>query len=578
MTLEQAYEKRRLECLALQREVNKLTKTVDELRKGTYVDAEKAAHIRTINRLTQENKHLKNECERYRDLWKQQVIVRENIHATAAEATADLEDMKKELQDYKDKCQELQQRINTILKNTTPERTELLAQIDALKDALLKERAKADTDSTNSSLPTSKTPIGKKKHVPNSRVKSEKKRGGQVGHAKHALTPLSDEEITDTEEHTIEQCPDCGSESLTFLEKRDKDVLDYEVRVIKKRHVFYVYQCDDCGHVVHSPIPLNIKEPVQYGSNIQALALALTNVGFVSVNRTSRLIESMIKNSIHPSEGFICKLQKRASAHLRGFVEDARLACINSKHLYWDDTVIFINTTRACMRFYGNENVALFKAHAKKDRAGIDEDAILGALSIDTIVMHDHVVMNYNDDFYFRNVECNQHLERDLQGLADISFLEWPKELKRLIAKTIHDRKQLIRQEITEFSKEYISQFHRELDKILSDADIHHAETVGHYYENEDRKMISRLRKFRDNYFAWLSDFSIPVTNNLSERQLRPAKLKQKVSGQYLSVNAASYFADIRTYIQTCRLHDISEFDALSRLTRGSPYTLQEIM
>ena len=285
----------------------------------------------------------------------------------------------------------------------------------------------------------------------------------------------------------------------------------------------------------------------------------------------------MMKNSIHPSEGLICKLQKRASAHLRGFVEDVRLACINSKHLYWDDTVIFINTTRACMRFYGNENVALFKAHAKKDRAGIDEDAILGALSIDTIVMHDHVVMNYNDDFYFRNVECNQHLERDLQGLADITFLEWPKELKELIAKAIHDRKQHIRQGISEFSKEYISQFHRELDKILSDADIHHAETVGHFYEGEDRKMISRLKKYRDNYFAWLSDFSIPVTNNLSERQLRPAKLKQKVSGQYLSVSAASYFADIRTYIQTCRLHNISEFDALSRLTRGSPYTLQEI-
>ena len=113
MTLEQAYEKRRLECLALQREVNKLTKTVDELREGTYVDAEKAAHIRTINRLSQENQHLKNECERFRSLWKQQVIVREYSSASAADAIADLEDTKKELQEYKDKCHELQQRIDT---------------------------------------------------------------------------------------------------------------------------------------------------------------------------------------------------------------------------------------------------------------------------------------------------------------------------------------------------------------------------------------------------------------------------------------------------------------------------------
>ena len=42
MDLKQAYEKRRQECLALQREVNKLNKTIDKLREGTYVDDEKA--------------------------------------------------------------------------------------------------------------------------------------------------------------------------------------------------------------------------------------------------------------------------------------------------------------------------------------------------------------------------------------------------------------------------------------------------------------------------------------------------------------------------------------------------------
>ena len=37
-----------------------------------------------------------------------------------------------------------------------------------------------DNDSTNSGLPTSKTPLNKKKHIPNSREKTDNKKGGQL--------------------------------------------------------------------------------------------------------------------------------------------------------------------------------------------------------------------------------------------------------------------------------------------------------------------------------------------------------------------------------------------------------------
>lgn len=578
MTLKEAYEKRRQEVLALQRENTRLKSTIEELKVGTYVDAEKADHIRTINRLTQENQHLTNELNRYRDLYRQQVIVRENFNACASDASSELDSVKKELKEYKDKCDILERRLDAVLKSNPTENTKLLAQIDALKDALLKEKAKADTDSTNSSLPTSKTPIGKNKHVPNSREKSGKKRGGQSGHKKHSLSPFSADEVNEVEQFMLDACPDCGSSSLTFLEKREKDILDYEVRVIKKRNSFYVYQCDDCGHIVHSPIPLNLKENIQYGGNVQALALSLTNIGFVSINRTRKIIEGLTSGAIRLSEGFICKLQQRAYDALAPFESEARMFCISSKYLCWDDTVIFINTMRACLRFYGNEQIAFFVAHEKKDRASIDDDSILAALSEDTVVVHDHVVMNYNDDFQFTNAECNQHVQRDLQKLHDISHLPWPLALKELIASTIHDRNTLVEQGIHEFTKEYIAEFHRKLDQILSEAEIEHAETIGHYYESDDLNLIKRIRKYRDSYFRWLTDFNIPPTNNLSERNLRPAKVKQKVSGQYIAITSARYFARIRTYLQTCRIYNVSETDALSRLTAGIPYSLSELM
>ena len=63
----------------------------------------------------------------------------------------------------------------------------------------------------------------------------------------------------------------------------------------------------------------------------------------------------------------------------------------------------------------------------------------------------------------------------------------------------------------------------------------------------------------------------------MSERQLRTAKTKKKVSGQFESEEAAMYYADILTYTRTCRQNGINEIYALSRLTQGNPITVKEI-
>ncbi|MBQ7616192.1 MAG: transposase, partial [Butyrivibrio sp.] len=40
--------------------------------------------------------------------------------------------------------------------------------------------------------------------------------------------------------------------------------------------------------------------------------------------------------------------------------------------------------------------------------------------------------------------------------------------------------------------------------------------------------LLRRLKKYHDNYFAWMKDFSLPTTNNLSERALRGRKITRK--------------------------------------------------
>ena len=70
----------------------------------------------------------------------------------------------------------------------------------------------------------------------------------------------------------------------------------------------------------------------------------------------------------------------------------------------------------------------------------------------------------------------------------------------------------------------------------------------------------------------------LPFTNNLSERNLRGVKSKMKVSGQFQNIDRAIDYANIRSYIETCRLYGKNEYDCLNRLVMGNPYTFAELL
>ena len=99
----------------------------------------------------------------------------------------------------------------------------------------------------------------------------------------------------------------------------------------------------------------------------------------------------------------------------------------------------------------------------------------------------------------------------------------------------------------------------------------------GNYGAAWEGTLLNRISKFRMPYFLWVEDFTLPTTNNLSERGLRGIKSHMKISGQFESEAAADNHALIRTYIETCRRNNINEIDALQRLCTGNPYTVAEI-
>ena len=97
-------------------------------------------------------------------------------------------------------------------------------------------------------------------------------------------------------------------------------------------------------------------------------------------------------------------------------------------------------------------------------------------------------------------------------------------------------------------------------------------------FKKEERALLRRLGKYKENYLAWIHDFSLPTTNNLSERSLRFVKTKDKVSGQFQNIEHATYFANIRTYLETCARNGVNEFTALLRLTSNNPFSVTELL
>ena len=450
-------------------------------------------------------------------------------------------------------------------------------QIASLEREVARLQALLGIDGTNSGTPTSQTPIGKKKVIPNSREKSDKKKGGQPGHEKAKLKKHQDYEITEHVVHKEEVCPDCGGRLEETGVDITKDVTDFHIVIDNIRHHFPECRCENCGKTSRVKIPNSLKEENQYGPHIQALVLGLTNVASVPVNKVQKMVKGLTSNHIALSEGYIMKLQKQAAKGLKEFHGDMRRHCLEMPVLYWDDTVIPVDTKRACLRFYGDEKAAYYTAHEHKNKEGLTQDNILPLLPKETVVMHDHNIVNYSADYSFTNIECNAHLLRDLQKVYDHTQHTWAAVAKQLISEQIHKRNQLVAEGIEEFSEEEVSEFFTTLYAIILHATDEANNTPAKYGGDEERALLIRLAKYRDAYFAWVTNFDLPVTNNVSERALRGCKTKMKVSGQFLSTESASNYAVIKTYLETCLRNGINEVDALIHLCVGAPYSVRDL-
>ena len=84
--------------------------------------------------------------------------------------------------------------------------------------------------------------------------------------------------------------------------------------------------------------------------------------------------------------------------------------------------------------------------------------------------------------------------------------------------------------------------------------------------QTKSRNLLERLRGYETETLRFMIESLAPFTNNLGERDIRMTKVQQKISGCFVSMKTAKEHYIIKSYISTCKKHDISASDALIML------------
>ena len=498
----------------------------------------------------QQKSHVDKLKEEINELQKEKTnLIKQNV--ASQRRCAEFENENAIMQAKNDKFEQQIKELEEELKTLREEHSELELTNGQLKDNLEKITSQLNADSNNSGLPTSKTPIGKEKRkpVPNLRQKSDRRKGGQPGHRKNQLAQSMDELITGYRDHLPEEfneqmqdrelipeilnCPNCGARITDdMLTVREKEEIDFEIKINRIRHRFYEIVCSHCNMRFKIKIPNQIKEPAQYGPHIKSLICVLLKGGIVSVNRVKLIINSLLKLNI--SEGYICKLARQLGEMCEDFSKKVTSLFQFFAIIGWDDTVVRANGKNICFRTYVTKFISLYTAHDQKNLQGLIDDGILTSLTVLNRVIHDHNTVNYNEIFNFLNAECNAHLLRDLLRVYENNKdrAEWTLELKNTISELINKRNSMVEEDSssTSLPTEAINNFKQNLIAVLASRKVIVEQMIQEHEKRQrelgnksnkiippeslllELRIINRLSvpEYMDAYFAWMGNFNIP--------------------------------------------------------------------
>jgi transposase len=193
---------------------------------------------------------------------------------------------------------------------------------------------------------------------------------------------------------------------------------------------------------------------------------------------------------------------------------------------------------------------------------------------IESVIVHDRY-QNYDSAMLGTPVHqlCCQHLLRDLDGAAEVyPDAQWPTQiaeaLRGLIHKTNLARDQRLKAIPAALKNELITRYRDGVLVGLS-ATTTHGTRPG---ERKARLLLEVLRDRQADVPRFAHDLKVPPTSNQAERNLRPSKVQQNLSGRLTSEDRTRDRYTIRGVLSTAAKHGLNMITVLGDALRGRPW------
>jgi transposase len=373
----------------------------------------------------------------------------------------------------------------------------------------------------------------------------------------------------------------CGADLAAAVDvriERSHQVHDLPpVKLEVTQHDVWRVRCG-CGREHVGALPAGVPAtPSSYGPGLKALVVYLVVYQHVPVERCVQLIADLTGGRA-PSAGFVHGMLARCAAVLTEVVKLIKTAVTLAAVAGFDETVIRCGPAGSKRYILsGSTETAVAYHLGGRDLGSFAAFGILPAFA--GIAVHDRYACYFHDGW--RNIAghqaCCAHLIRDFEDAAE-SWPDaiWPiqaqRALRRLIRAWHTARHQGLPEIPAHLRNPLIREFRHAVLAGLSDVPRipgPKSSTAQH----PGRDLLEFCRDRQADVTRFCHDTAVWPTNNISERDLRPAKTQQKISGRLTSEDITQDRLDIRSYIDTARKCGINAMAALRDAVSGTPWT-----
>jgi transposase len=463
--------------------------------------------------------------------------------------------------------------------------SQLIEANEALAARLARLEHLLSRNSGNSSNPPSRDDDPGKPPAPEKR----RGRGGpKRARGKQPGSPGTHLAWTDTPNAQQDRFPEgrceCGHD---LTDARDLGVVDryqqHEIPQVAVAITQYDQHQVKCGcgrrHTAHRPDGAR-SGPVGYGPNLAAFAVYLMVVHFLPAHRVVALLESLTGTA--PSVGFVHGMLGRTAGLLTQVHQRIRALITLAYAVCCDETPLRVGPKRpkvgkkkaeryllvACTELYthyllGDRSLETFTAFVVKDLA-----------ESGSVIVHDRY-QNYDSTALGPLVHqlCTAHLLRDLDDAAQVyPDAVWPVQiadaLRELIGEANQAREHGYDTIAVDIRDALLRRFRNGMLVGLSDTTSQGTRPG----ERKARLLLEVLRDREGDVLRFAHDLQVPPTSNQAERDLRPSKIQQKISGRLTSIARTEDRYTILGYVSTAAKHGHDKITALRDALIGRPW------